>query len=93
MSRAEAFRERAVAMRAELEPMSRSAALGWGKRCFSGTDALFARLEHAPDGTPSDMTAEAEALVAWADWLREFAEIIRDKPPTPPRMVRLKKLR
>ena len=86
---ADDYRARAAAMPAELAGMSRSAAIDWGKRRFGDVDALFSRLERTPDGLPADTTAAAEAMAAWAEWLADFAHIVRDKPADPPRMVKL----
>lgn len=68
-------------MRAGLPPMLRTTAVDYGRKQLGGTalDKLLANLVHAPDGSPPDANA-AEVLIAFADHLREFAEIIRDKP-------------
>lgn len=73
--------DRIEAMRAELAPMSRSAAMGYGRRIFHGPafDSVFSKMIRNPDGTLPDTTAAASNLIDWLDVVRAFAEIIRDK--------------
>ncbi len=73
--------DRIEAMRAELEPMTRSAALGYGRRLFHGAgfDSIFHKMIRGPDGTLPDTTAAAVNFIDWLDTVRAFAEIIRDK--------------
>ncbi|MFA7281766.1 MAG: hypothetical protein WC100_16905 [Sterolibacterium sp.] len=73
--------DRIEAMRAELAPMTRSAALGYGRRLFHGAgfDSVFHKMTRNPDGTTPDTTAAASALIDWLDTVRAFAEIVRDK--------------
>lgn len=73
--------DRIEAMRTELAPMSRSAALGYGRRIFHGPafDSVFGKMIRNPDGTTPDTTAAASAFIDWLDQVRAFAEIVRDK--------------
>ncbi|MGH8061939.1 MAG: hypothetical protein ACREO7_07980 [Pseudoxanthomonas sp.] len=73
--------DRIETMRAELAPMTRSAAMGYGRRLFHGAgfDSAFHKMSRNPDGTPADTTAAAQAFIDWLDTVRAFAEIIRDK--------------
>lgn len=73
--------ERIEAMRAELSPLSRSAAMGYGRRIFHGAgfDSAFHKMARNPDGSLADTTTAASDLIDWLDVVRAFAEIIRDK--------------
>ena len=73
--------DRIEAMCAELAPMTRSAALGYGRRIFHGAafDSALGKMIRNSDGTLPDTTAAACNLIDWLDTVRAFAEIIRDK--------------
>lgn len=72
---------RIAAMCADLAPMTRSAAMGYGRRLFHGAgfDSAFHKMIRNPDGTLPDTTAAASDFIEWLDAVRAFAEIIRDK--------------
>lgn len=72
---------RIEAMRAELAPMTRSAAMGYGRRIFHGEgfDSAFQKMIRNPDGSLPDTRAASVNFIDWLDTVRAFAEIIRDK--------------
>lgn len=92
---ADQIRARTAAMGAELAPMTRSAAMAWGRHWFDGAafDGVFGRLTRNPDGSAPDVATACDVLEAWCEQLTAFAGIVRAKPADAPPVVKSKRPR
>ena len=77
----EALQAREQSMLAEIEPLTLSATLGYGRRVFGGAEfaAVFGRLTLNPDGSKPDIAKEANNLMAWLAMAFSYAEAVKAK--------------